>query len=304
MHIVIPGAWPDPEVATELAPHLVQRAPTLARWLGQGKARITPSLAAETWCLPAEHWLLQARGFQALETEHLSAGLGPLRGQAHDDDPVWLAELIHMAPSRDGAALLPADTLAITDEQSRALLLSAQAELEDSGLQLDYLRPDVWRVRWPQPVRIPCASPALVAVSSVNDWWPQQTEARPWRRLVNSLQMAWFEHPINQARQQQGLAPVNSLWLYGGARASQLSRPLPDGLLIDERLQPLAAAQRWGEWLDALAALDAQCLAPRAQEPAPVLVLTSRERYVEVTVRSGWFARWHTQDWRRWWCSR
>ncbi|WP_323018004.1 hypothetical protein [Castellaniella sp.] len=224
MHIVISGAWPDPEVAAELAPHLAQRAPTLAGWLGRGKLVPTASLAADTWCTPLEHWRLQAHGFIAAQAEHISAGLGPLCADVQDDEPVWLAELIHMAPSRDGAALLPAATLDITAEQSDALLRTAREHLDDSGLELDLLRPDTWRLRWPQPIRLACASPALVAVSAVNDWWPQDPVAQPWRRLVNTLQMAWFEHPVNQARQQAGQAPINSLWLYGGARASQLTQ--------------------------------------------------------------------------------
>ncbi|WP_323000407.1 hypothetical protein [Castellaniella sp.] len=303
MHIVISGAWPDPEVAAELAPHLAQRAPTLARWLSRSKAVPTSSPAAETWCTPLEHWQLQARGFVAAQAEHISAGLGPLRGDAHDDDPVWLAELIHMAPSRDGAALLPAATLGITAEHSAALLDTAREYLDDSGLQLESLRPDTWRVRWPDAVDLACASPALVATSAVNDWWPQDSVARPWRRLANTLQMAWFDHPVNHARQEAGLPPINSLWLYGGARTSQLTRPQPADLHIDTTLQDAAITQNWGDWIEALAVLDQERFAPLAQTQ-PTLVLTGRDRYVTLTAQGGWLARLRAQDWRRWWCNR
>lgn len=303
MHIVISGAWPDPEVAAELATHLAQRAPTLARWLSLGKAVTTHCPAADTWCTPLECWLLQARGFATTQAEHISAGLGPLRADVPDDEPVWLAELVHMSPSRDGAALLPADTLAITAEQSSSLLLTAREQLEDSGLRLEALRPDTWRVHWPEPVQLACASPALVAISAVNDWWPQDAVARPWRRLVNSLQMAWFEHPVNQARLEAGLAPVNSLWLYGGARTSQLTRPLPADLRIETSLQGFAAAQDWGSWIEALAQLERDHLAAQAKDN-PTLILTGRDRYATVAVQHGWLARWRTQDWRRWWCNR
>ncbi|MGB6242595.1 MAG: hypothetical protein WBF69_08935 [Castellaniella sp.] len=303
MHIVIPGAWPDPEVAAELAPHLAQRAPTLARWLARGKAVATASPAADTWCTPLEHWHLQAHGFVAAQAEHISAGLGPLRAEEPDDEPVWLAELIHMAPSRDGAALLPAASLNMTAEHSAALLHTAQEYLDDSGLQLEMLRPDTWRLRWPQPVQLACASPALVAVSAVNDWWPQDPVAQPWRRLVNTLQMAWFDHPVNQARQQDGLPPINSLWLYGGARPSQLTQSPPADLRIDTTLQDAATTQNWGGWIEALAALEQALFAPLAAQ-GPTLVLTGRDRYATVTVQNGWLARLRTQDWRRWWCSR
>ncbi|MGB3835704.1 hypothetical protein [Castellaniella sp.] len=303
MHIVIPGAWPEPEVAGELAGHVAQRAPALAAWMAHSTTAITQSPAADTWCMPHEHWLLKACNFNPAEAEHISAGLGPLRGAPADKEPVWLAELVHMAPSRDGAALLPARVLDITPEQSHALWETAKDYLQESGLELEALTTDTWRVRWPQAVTLPCASPALVATSAVNDWWPQEAVARPWRQLANTLQMAWYEHPANQARAALGQAPVNSLWLYGGAGQSQLGRTPPNDIQTDFSLYDLAISQQWGEWIEALARLDQQLFTQLTTQPAS-LILSGRNRYVELSAHTGWFARWRTQDWRRWWCSR
>jgi hypothetical protein len=303
MHIVLPGALPDPEVAAELAPHLTQHAPSLAYWFLYAAARATPSPAAQTWCTPLEHWLLRARGFEPAQSEHISAGLGPLRAAVEDDEPVWLAELIHMSPSRDGAALLPADTLGITPEHSQALLASAQEYAREDGIELSAVSATTWRARWPALSGLACASPALVAVSAVNDWWPQDAAARPWRRLVNTLQMAWFEHPVNRERTAGGLAPLNSLWLYGGARSAQLTQPLPADLQIETALQDSATRQDWGGWIQALAQLEQTCFAPQAKT-APTLVLTGRDRYVTLTVPAHWWQRLKARDWRSWWCNR
>lgn len=303
MHIVLPGALPDPEVAAELAPHLTQHAPTLAGWFLYATAKLTPSPAADTWCTPLEHWLLQARGFQPAQGQHISAGLGPLRAQDPDDQPIWLAELIHMAPSRDGAALLPAAQLSITEEQSAALLASARELAVDSGFGLEDDSAATWRVRSPELAGLACASPALVAVSAVNDWWPQDASARPWRRLINTLQMAWFEHPVNQQRAQAGLAPVNSLWLYGGAHSSQLTQPLPPDVVIEPALLDAATRQDWGGWIQTLDGLEQDCFAPRART-APTLVLTGRDRFMTLTVPAHWWNRLKSRDWRRWWSSR
>ncbi|HEX7388024.1 MAG TPA: hypothetical protein VF285_12225 [Castellaniella sp.] len=303
MHIVLPGALPDPEVAADLAPHLTQHAPTLAQWFLYGAVQETASAAAQTWCTPVEHWMLGARGFTPSQAEHISAGLGPLRAQASDDDPVWLAELIHMSPSRDGAALLTADTLNITTEHSEALLASAQEFAQDADLHFSLESPTTWRVHGAALQGLACASPALVAVSSVNDWWPQEAAARPWRRLINTLQMAWYEHPVNQTRAQEGLAPINSLWLYGGARPSQLQHPLPQDLQLEPALSSYATRQDWGGWLQALAALEQECFAPLAKNP-PTLILTGRDRFLSVTVPARWWQRLKARDWRRWWCNR
>lgn len=303
MYIVLPGAWPDPEVATDLAEQLTRTAPTLAHWLTLATVHVQKSPAWETWCTPLEHWQLQSRGFSPAQGEHISAGLGPLRTTTHDDQPVWLAELVHMSPSRDGAALLPGATLEITPEDSQALLEDAQQQVQDSGISLEADSTEAWRVRWAQPMTLPCASPALVAVSSVNDWWPQDLAARPWRRLVNALQMAWYDHPVNQRRAQLGLPPINSLWLYGGAQPGQLALPEPTGVHVEPALQSFATRQDWGGWLQALAQLE-QSLSGTQSSGDLTLVLTGRDRYAVLTVRRNWWARWHKQDWRRWWCAR
>ncbi|MDN5842880.1 MAG: hypothetical protein L0H54_05465, partial [Alcaligenaceae bacterium] len=224
MQIVLPGALPDPGAARELISYLPDHAPTLLQWFENANATMTPSEAAHTRCTPAEHWLLDAHGFQATPAQHLSAGLAPLRAASPDgDEPVWLAELIHMAPSRDGAALLPARALDIRPEHAQGLLDSAQAVLADSPFSFTPDTAQQWRVRLPEGFLPESTSPALVSISSVNDWWTQDVEGRQWRQLVNALQMQWYEDPVNQARAAEGLAPINSVWLYGGARPIQLA---------------------------------------------------------------------------------
>ncbi|HUH41292.1 MAG TPA: hypothetical protein VL024_10535, partial [Castellaniella sp.] len=160
MHIVLPGALPDSGVAPELANRLPDHAPTLARWLQQTRAAALPSHAVDTHCTPLEHWLLHASGFQPAQAQHLSAGLGPLRApDLADDDPVWLAELIHMAPSRDGAALLGAGSLAIAEPQAQALFDAAHEDFQALDMPIEYGPGGVWRVRWPASFALPCASP-------------------------------------------------------------------------------------------------------------------------------------------------
>lgn len=304
MQIVLPGALPDSGAARELMSYLPTHAPTLLRWFERSSQSETPSDAALTHCTPLEHWQLLAHGFQATPAQHLSAGLAPLRAQSvSDDSPVWLAELVHMSPSRDGAALLPAKMLNIAAEDAQALLDSAQELAAENGFTLVADSADQWRVQPPEGFAPHCASPALVSISTVNDWWPQDVVGQPWRRLVNTLQMLWYDHPVNQARAAQGLAPINSMWLYGGAQASQLARrSLPD-TRIDDCLLSYTQTQDWGGWLLALQTLEAELFQPMSIQPE--LVLTGSDRFMTLKPRRGWLAQLTgKQDWRRWWCTR
>lgn len=49
----------------------------------------------------------------------------------------------------------------------------------------------------------------------LDDFLPSGPDAREWRALLNELQMMLFEHPVNEARQRNGIAPVNGLWFWG-----------------------------------------------------------------------------------------
>ncbi|PLC53492.1 hypothetical protein CR155_11675 [Pollutimonas nitritireducens] len=309
MQIVLPGALPDPREARELTSYLQNAAPTLVRWLEQGRARTIAADPASSGCTPHEQWLLAASGFKPRKEQNLSAGLAPLWLQqpVADNTSVWLTELVHVSPSRDGAALLPARELAITREQSVALFESAQPLFADSGFTLHADSIERWRLELPAGFAPQSASPALVSISTVNDWWPQDVDARPWRRLVNELQMAWFEHPVNQTRYRQSLVPINSLWLFGGASAEQLTfgkDKTSDAQTHDALLAP-ATSHDWGGWLAALQQLEAAVFKPLAGGPTPGVVLMGTDRIVEVQPMPwGQWIQWLPGSrlaWRKWW---
>jgi len=312
MQIVLPGALPDANAAQALFPHIPQAAPTFAQWLQQGRAHFQAAPWAEAGCTPYEQWLLRSRHFTAEEGQNLSAGLGPLwtDESAAPGEAVWLAELVHVSPARDGAALIPAGDLQIAPTQAERLLDSAQALFEGSGFSASSGGALRWRLRVPPGYSPRCASPALVSITSVNEWWPQDLEARPWRRLVNELQMLWFDHPVNREREAEGLLPINSLWLFGGARPEQFkpAAPMTDTVTHTDLLSP-EIAQDWTAWLDALSRLEEAVFKPlAATRPSPALVLMGRNEIIEVQPgRTGLLKRLLPQKehaWRTWWLSR
>jgi hypothetical protein len=44
-------------------------------------------------------------------------------------------------------------------------------------------------------------------------------------KLQNEVQMAWFEHPLNEAREMRGLPAVNSIWLHAQGAYRTVSSP-------------------------------------------------------------------------------
>lgn len=310
MLIVIPGALPALPVAAELAKLLPERAPTLHSWLLAGAARPAAFDVRAHGCTAFESWQLTRAGYTPEPGLLQGAGLGPLlaAGQAPAGDAVWLAELVHLALGADQANLLDPSQMDLLPEETAALLDTARPLFEGTGFAVDALSPQRWRLRLPDGLRPQTASPQVVAGQRLNEWWRQDTETRPWRRLLNEIQMAWHEHPVNDARAARGLAPVNALWLYGGGTPWTIAPAGPERVLTG-----LDAPQRtgdWSAWLDALAELDAQHLRPLAgkkgvPDTATELLLLGDDRKVALTLkpRGGLLGLLPApkKNWSAWW---
>lgn len=312
MRIVLPGALPDSRTASGLISHLETAAPTLLAWFRQSKAAILQASPAATGCTPHEYWQLLEAGFKPQPGQRPAAGLAPLRlPSAGNDsnDPVWAVELVHLSPSRDGAALLPASELDIAEAHSVALFESVHDFFAEAGFGLERATPAIWRIRPPEGCTVAAASPALVSLTSVNDWWPQDDATRPWRRLVNEVQMLWFDHAVNRERFERQQVPVNSLWLYGGAAPAQLAKggTLPPAVepALAASLADAANRQDWGRWLQVLQALEHDTFAPQGQATPEQLVLTGGDRIVTLEpARRSWLGKWlkrQDNNWRHWW---
>lgn len=310
MLIVIPGALPALPVAAELAKLLPERAPTLHSWLLAGAARPSAFDARAHGCTAFESWQLRRAGYAPEPGLLQGAGLGPLlaAGQASEGEAVWLAELVHLALGADQANLLDPGQMDLRPEETAALLDTARPLFEDTGFAVHALSPQRWRLRLPDGLRPQTASPSVVAGQRLNDWWRQDTETRPWRRLLNEIQMAWHEHPVNDARAARGVAPVNALWLYGGGAPWPIAPADPERVLTG-----LDAPQRtgdWSAWLDALAELDARHLRPlsgkKGVPDAPTeLLLLGDDRAVALTLkpRGGLLGLLPApkKNWSAWW---
>lgn len=313
MLIVIPGALPSLPVAAELARLLPQRAPVLHGWLQAASAQLTGVDLRAQGCTPYEAWQLEQAGFRPAAGTPLGAGLGPLlAGNAiTDDHPVWLVELAHLSLGTDQAILLDPGLMDVQADEADALLAAALPSIEAAGFGVSVLTPQRWRLTLPAGLSPHTASPAAVTGQPLRDWWSQDAAMRPWRRLLNEIQMAWYEHPANEARAARGVPPVNALWLYGGA--SRWATTAADGAQptrIFTELDDAHRAQDWASWLDGLAQLDRHHLQPLsgasglpAQPTQLILLGADRRATLTLQPRSRLLA-WlpaPKKNWNTWW---
>src|SRR5690606_11475309 len=94
---------------------------------------------------------------------------------------------------------------------------------------------------------------------------PQGEAAARWRSFENLVQMAWFEHPVNERRLHDGRLPLTGLWLEGRADAAR-TRAFDRVYTDDPAVAGLA--RRAGSGHAAFAAFGANA----AQTPPSILV--------------------------------
>ncbi len=301
MEILIPGALPPSPIAPELIQYIESACPHLLARFHAYRAQVINLHPDETGCSPFEAIELQRRGFTLNQGLNLGAGLGPLRAGAHKpDEQVWIAELSSVAIGQQGPSLILPASLQITQDESDALF-DAVAELwTNSPISLLPVNATHWRIWLPTRPVVTSMSPQALAGMALADWWPQHESLRGWRKLLNEIQMVWYEHPVNANRVERGLPPINSLWLYGGAQGWKPSEP--EDLVVFDALEASHKQSDWGTWINTLPALST-FIAAQPQDASITLLGQTRGIQLSATKRAWWnrFLPAKKHNWKSWW---
>lgn len=317
MELIIIGALPPSSVAGETARHMENTAPLLRRLFEHGNARIHPADPDLTGCTPYEAWLLQQHQFTPQAGQNPCAGLAPiLVADNQAQEPVWLFQLAHFGLSNSGAHMLTAEDIALTEQESLALYESAGQIFTDTPFTLKSHTSHGWTVAVPESFTLASRSPNLIASGDLAHLWPQDDAAKPLRRLLSELQIAWHHHPVNETRRNSQMPIINGGWLFGGASRGQLSAPAPATPIVIRELQAPHRQHQWGHWLAQLPAVE-QALTHHlgaALKPDSVgnpvtmpvrLILTGNERWITLTVEPRpALLKWlpgKRKQWKQWW---
>lgn len=133
---------------------------------------------------------------------------------------------VHLHAARDHLVLDSPAQLALSDSHATELFRSAAEWLAEEPVRLRYLSAGFWELSETDPAttgfaRLQASSSTRARGRNIDWWLPRGDSSRAWRRLMNEVQMLWHTHPVNSEREEQGLKPVNALWLEG---------PVPDQL--------------------------------------------------------------------------
>ena len=222
IHLLVPDLFLPQEVASEACAGLALPA---LEWL-LARAQSHP-LVENT----LEAWLCDAFGVnnQAIAPITLLAdGIQP--GNSY-----WLrADPVHILMQREHMILQP-DVVLDSDEATK-LCASLNAHFADEGLRFFAPHPQRWYLQLDSIPDMTTRSLAQVAGRNLRAHLPQGADALRWHRVFNEIQMLFFEHAVNLAREARGEQLINSIWLWGGGNATQemarkFTRVVGDSLL-------------------------------------------------------------------------
>lgn len=306
MHIVIPGALPPATVARELARELGRNCPSLMSLFERLSATMVPLHPAQTGCTPVEHEMLeQYAGLPDMGTRAVGSLAAMHAGVTQPGEIAWVAQMCTLSIGHEQVTLSLAEDQALSTEASSRLMDEVLAIAPPSGFRLTPIDSPwvnhAWRVQFDHPVHYESMSPRAVRALGVTDWWPQDPSTQAWRKWLNEVQMAWHSHPINQNRMDQGLDPINGLWLYGGGAGWPPRPPAPEVLTLTHLEQPHDQGD-WSSWLRSLHHLNLDL--EKHPTISRVTLLGDARKVVLANEKTSWWRRLtgtRKQTWSDWW---
>ena len=155
----------------------------------------------------------------------------PLELQSHGvtvdpNAPIARIEPIHIHAARDHLVLTSTQILDIQASEAEALFDSVKDIFAEMSSVTHRSKPHKWFIESPALQTLSTVSTTQAEGRNIDHWMPSDTSlegvARQWRKWQNEIQMIWFNHPVNEARQAEGMLSINSVWISGNGTLADI----------------------------------------------------------------------------------
>jgi hypothetical protein len=186
--------------------------------------------------MPLEAYVCQQFGLSNWPDYPIAAIAAQADGLTTGSD-YWLrADPVHLMMQRDSMSLIEPIPQLIPKVDAQVLMAALNAHFEDDGLQFLMGRSGAWYCRLMQTPQISTTLPRVALNKNIYTFMPKGEAASEWLSIINQVQMLWFEHKVNVARQSEGQYEVNSVWFSGGGvlPAKQVIPQAPELILSNQ----------------------------------------------------------------------
>jgi len=196
--------------------------PALEKMLARGKSTLLASDVGSIGTL--EELLCRTFGI-ARQLDDPIAPITLMTDGMHPGSGYWLrADPVHLQLQRTQLLLHP--DVSLNADEATQLCSSLNMHFADEGLRFFAPHPQRWYLQMENVSDIVTRPLSQVAGRNVQTYLPKGLNALRWHKICNEIQMLFFEHAVNQAREARGEFPINSIWLWGGGHAVEhLARP-------------------------------------------------------------------------------
>lgn len=284
--------WPEP--ADQIAYAGLARD-TAAGWLlARGQAE--PAVRRAYEAALADVFALHDPALAHFRLRGESAVAAPTGLPTAAADASWLcADPVNLRFHHERIVLADAGAFELERSEAEAIVADLNREFAEVG-EFHVADARRWYLRLNATVDHRSQPLSAVAGRRVDSELP--ADDAPLTRWLNEVQMFLHLHPVNERRQRSGQPTVNSLWLWGGGRQTQISTPPRFSRVWTD--DPLAAG---------LAAAAGSPVAPLPEAAAVIASARRGESQLLVLDRllapvlyengDDWNRRWHELD-RNW----
>ncbi|MBI0327942.1 regulator [Burkholderia plantarii] len=249
LHFLLPFALPSAADAATSLRDLT--SPALAALLA--RARLVERMPGEDFqrTLPHERWLAARFGVidgHAADEAPLAPYMLLADGGTPGDTPWACVQPVHVQIATDHLVLIDPASLELPEAEAAALLAIARPLVEELGVRLQAPDPRRWYLSSEALATLAGAAPLRASGRNIEIWLPHEAKtgerSRLWMKLQNEVQMAWFGHPVNEAREARGQFSANSIWFHGQGTLRPVTSPFARVLSSACATRGLALAAR------------------------------------------------------------
>jgi hypothetical protein len=214
----------------------LKSGPVIERWIKTlSKASSMPSANSTNEVL-AEIFELEIKG------DFPSAALTLLANKVYDAHRFYMhADPVHLQADMDHAILTSSADLDISNDEAAELCETLNQHFEQDGLEFFALNKDRWFVS--SKNRISMSTTTLVDATgrNINFILPAGEDSSRWKQVMTEAQMLMHSHAVNQARENAGLATINSLWFHGSGELIDIKHTVDQICSNDDMLKGIAS---------------------------------------------------------------
>jgi len=130
----------------------------------------------------------------------------------------YRADPVHFKAESDHAILVGTDLLSPAHQEASELVNAFNQHFLDDNISLHFTAESRWYLKSCRPLELSFTALDYALGRDIKHFMPkdvgENNDALWWRKILNEAQMLFFQHEINQNREERGALAINGLWLW------------------------------------------------------------------------------------------